>query len=524
MRARCSGWVVVMVGGLACLAGACEGTTSTGPRPSEDASTGTDGASPMPDGAPFDGAPTPMIDGAMLDATGLDGALPSGDGGGSCVAPRIDCGGGRCADTTTDPAHCGGCGLACPSGFACVTSACACAAPGGCALEPVSLALGRYDGCNRLADGTTRCIGFSFARMSDGSVRSWGGNTSGELADGTTTTRFASAAVATLAGVAAIAPGNQHACALDAIGGGVRCWGDAAFGQTGLGVTTGRTDPAAIAGLTGVMQLVSGGYHSCALMAGSGVRCWGMGQFGQLGAPATGACFDGFECATTPIAVPVAGAVQLALGNAHSCARTTSGTLQCWGVSQFGQLGSFAPGDSCADPGRDPLPCRRTPAEVSGLSGVVDVGLGDAHTCAVLTDGTVRCLGNGRLGQLGDGAMMSSAEPRTVAGLSGVTQLAVGSAHACALRGDGTVSCWGAGYLGQLGFMPSSRCVMDFLCQPTPAQIPGLSGVVHIATGGAHTCSIHDDGTTRCWGFNQSGQIGDGTTSSRGEPVVITIP
>lgn len=510
---------LVAVSGLAGVS--CAGSTGGGGGPSGDAGLGpTDAAEDGGSGGLPDGGPGPGDGGSPTDA----GPLPPGGDGGPCVAPRVDCGGGVCADTTADSMHCGACGNACPAGFACVASACACATPGGCVVEPIELELGRYDGCNMLPDGTRRCIGFSFARMSDGSVRSWGGNTSGELADGTTTSRSMAAAVASLAGAAAIAPGNQHACARDA-GGTVRCWGDATFGQTGLGVTTGRTDPGAIAGLAGVVQLVSGGYHSCALLADGTVQCWGMGQFGQLGATPGGSCLDGsYACATSPIGVAITGVAQLALGNAHSCALTTAGTVQCWGVGQYGQLGAWDTGDTCADPGREALPCRRTPAEVPGLTGVAEIGLGDAHTCARLTDGTVRCLGNGRLGQLGDGAMTSRAEPVTVVGLSGVTQIAVGSSHACALRTDGTVWCWGGGYLGNLGFMPSSRCVMDLLCQPTPAQIPGLTGVVHIATGGAHTCSIHDDGAVRCWGYNLSGQLGDGTTTGRGEPVLITIP
>ncbi|MCC7541694.1 MAG: hypothetical protein IT379_36080 [Deltaproteobacteria bacterium] len=511
------------LGVLAILVACCDsGGTSGG--------GGRDTGPSVPDGAALDGA---GLDGSVppgLDLGAVDGApIPvdgaTGDGPiGPCAPPTIACG-AACVDPSTDGTNCGACGNVCPAGFACTAGACACATPGGCTATPADLALGRYDACNMLADGTRRCLGFSFARMTDGSIRSWGGNTSGELADGTTTSRTTPGVVAALAGSTAIAPGNQHACARDPAG-SVRCWGDGAFGQLGLGTTDAHATPMAVAGLAGVSIVASGGYHSCALAADGAIRCWGMAQFGQLGAAGTATCLGGqFSCAPSPVTVSLPGVVQIALGNAHSCARTSGGQLHCWGVSQYGQVGAWEPGDSCDDPGRTALPCARAPRLVDAVSGVTDVALGDGHTCAVLGGGTVSCWGNGRLGQLGDGAVTSHPEPADV-GLSGVTQLAAGSSHTCALLGDGTVRCWGAGYLGQLGFMPSMRCSVpmgDFLCEPRPAAVPGIAGVTRIAAGGAHTCSLHDDGSVRCWGFNESGQIGDGTTDGRGAPVVVTF-
>lgn len=119
-------------------------------------------------------------------------------------------------------------------------------------------------------------------------------------------------------------------------------------------------------------------------------------------------------------------------------------------------------------------------------------------------------------GQLGDGNTSPSNTPVAVTGLTGVTQIAVGGQFACALA-SGIVQCWGLNNAGQLG--NNTQVNSD-----VPLTIPGLSGVVAItaAVNGSHACALLSSGTVECWGYNGSGQLGNGTLTSSGYPVVVS--
>jgi alpha-tubulin suppressor-like RCC1 family protein len=91
-----------------------------------------------------------------------------------------------------------------------------------------------------------------------------------------------------------------------------------------------------------------------------------------------------------------------------------------------------------------------------------------------------------------------------VSGLSGATAIATGEYHSCALIGDGTARCWGYNSSGQLG----DGTTTTRTDRSTPVAVSGLSGATAIATGGYHTCALIGDGTARCWGNNSNGQLG----------------
>jgi alpha-tubulin suppressor-like RCC1 family protein len=150
---------------------------------------------------------------------------------------------------------------------------------------------------------------------------------------------------------------------------------------------------------------------------------------------------------------------------------------------------------------------RLVPIEVAGLSGVVAVAAGWQHACAMTNEGGVKCWGENENGQLGDGTTTSRSDPRDVAGLtSGVSAIAAGQFHTCALTDAGAVKCWGGNDWGQLG----DGTTIDRLL---PTDVVGLgSAVVSIASGlGPRTCAITTDRTAMCWGNNESGALGDGT-------------
>ena len=298
--------------------------------------------------------------------------------------------------------------------------------------------------------------------------------------------------------VAAISAGGAHTCALTTaggIGGGVVCWGDNSNGQLGDGTTTDRVVPTPVSGLGfGAAAVKAGSYHTCALTTGGGVVCWGYNNYGQIG--------DGTTTqrpTPTPVSGLNAGVLALSAGGYHSCVLTAGGGVTCWGRNDSGQIGD---GTSAT---------RRPPTPVTGLaSGVAVLAAGGWHSCALTTSGGVVCWGDNENGQLGDGTTTTRLTPTPVIGLqSGVAAVAAGTYSTCALTAGGGVVCWGDNSFGQLGDGTVTR-------RSTPTAVIGLaSGVAVLAAGDYHTCALTTTGGVVCWGHNDSGQLGDGTTTTR---------
>lgn len=225
-----------------------------------------------------------------------------------------------------------------------------------------------------------------------GKAQCWGHNNYGQLGTGDTSDRFSPAEVAGLPadGIAALAGGGFHTCALLGTG-GVQCWGHNQQGQLGGGFTTvSETTPVNVSGLvSGVAALSAGLYHTCALLESGAVQCWGVNDFGQLGDNTNSS-----RSAPVQVAGLGSGVKSIAAGHYYSCALLNSGAIKCWGENWAGQLGDSSYSN------------RRTPVNVVGLDGAATlIAAGSAHTCAALTQGGVRCWGRGAYGQLGNGQL-----------------------------------------------------------------------------------------------------------------------
>ena len=340
-------------------------------------------------------------------------------------------------------------------------------------------------------------------------------------------------------GVTAFSMGNNHTCAVTT-GGGVQCWGDNFLGQVGDGTTGNtRTTPVDVLGLaSGVAAVAAGGVHTCAVTTAGGVKCWGWNEFGQLGTDVVYSCTDPlgdqFACSPTPVGVvglDSSGVAAVAAGRFHTCALTTEAGVKCWGWNALGLLGN---GTSDSDP-------HPAPVDVVGLgSGVAAVATGYQHNCAITTAGGVKCWGSNRFGQLGAetdefcldpflGLLIPcSTTPVDVLGLgSAVTALTAGGNHTCALTTAEVVKCWGMNSLGQLGTETNDFCltVIGTLipCSAVPLDVMGLGiGVRGVVAGGFHhTCALTMAGNVKCWGWNIRGALGDGTETDRPTPVDV---
>lgn len=335
----------------------------------------------------------------------------------------------------------------------------------------------------------------------------------------------------------AVVAGGQQTCALSS-NGDLRCWGDNAFGELGLGDTRSRGArsadlgaglPAPDLGAHTVLRVAVGVDHACAILDDSTVRCWGSNVAGALGIGDTENRGDNAEemgTALPPTSLGGSGkAVELAAGARHTCAVLSGGRVKCWGDNSYGQLGigsTDARGDQPGEMG-DTLPAvnlgpGRTAKQLS---------LGVSHSCAVLDTEVVKCWGNNDHGQLGRGDLdargddemdMTMLTPIDLGSGVLVRVVAAGWNHTCALLSDGTIKCWGANDVGQLGL--GDTLARGDEAGEMGAALPPVNlgrNATAITAGHNHTCALLDDNTVKCWGGNGLGQLGLGDTQHRGD-------
>ncbi len=379
------------------------------------------------------------------------------------------------------------------------------------------VATGREHTCARLADGSVWCSGL---------------NGKGQLGDGTTSSSSVAVQVVGpggsgyLADIVDVAAGDEHAC-------GVRnddtlwCWGNNDLGQIGDNTVLDRYTPVQTLGEggTGVIEATAGDKHTCSTTATGGAWCWGLNGSGQLGqGDVTGRL--------APVQVKDVGGsgllsdvATMGAGLSHTCAVKSDGSLYCWGSNGAGQIGVGTV------TGTELLPLRvKGPGGVGFFTGAVQVDGGQQHTCAAKDDGTVWCWGKNDKGQLGNGTVVDATTPVQVLGeggsgaLTGVVAVGTGQQHSCAVTAAGAAYCWGSNNKGELGDGTSGGSSF------TPVRVlgPGGSGFLTAAKAvfegyGSenHSCAGLDNGQVWCWGLNGSAQLGDGTTNDRTSPVLF---
>ncbi|MBL8777723.1 MAG: hypothetical protein JNK12_17410 [Acidimicrobiales bacterium] len=345
--------------------------------------------------------------------------------------------------------------------------------------------------------------------------------------------------------VTSLAAGHEQACAVVA-GEQARCWGENGSGALGDGTTTDRarpvavSDPAGVGPLTGVTQIDTAGRgfapgantaRSCARLTNGQARCWGGGN-GPLGDAA------GSTSSTRPLVVsnaagtgPLLAVAEVGTGSGFTCARVGR-QVRCWGAA------GSALGDGSGSAART-RPTSVVDVDGEGpLTGVTQLSVGFDHACALLTTGQVRCWGGNNRGQLGNGTSTSApravvvSNPAGTGPLTGVAEISAGSGLTCARLDSGEARCWGQ-HTGDGTSSNRSRpvAVLD------PSGSAPLSGVAEVSAGGGFgytsssgeslmrsACAVLTTGEARCWGTNARGQLGDGTTTTRLLPVVVSSP
>jgi alpha-tubulin suppressor-like RCC1 family protein len=335
----------------------------------------------------------------------------------------------------------------------------------------------------------------------DGTVRTFGSNDSGELGVGNTTSRLTPVQVTGLTSAIATACGGYGSTAVLLNDGTVRTFGSNNNGQLGVNDTTNRLTPVTVLNITSATVVACGYYHMAFLLADGTVRTTGSSQFGQLGININ-------TSRLTPVQVfgISSSAVAVACGAWHTAVLLANGTVQTLGRNTEGQLGV------------NDTTSRQTPVQVWGISSsATAVACGYYFTTVLLADGTVRTFGNNSYGQLGVNDTTQRNTPVQVWGISSsAVDVACGGNHTAVLLAGGTVLKFGDNYSGVLG-------LNDTASRLTPVQVTGLTSVSGIATGGQmkHSAILLQDGTVRTFGFNNKGQLGVNDTTSRLTPVQV---
>jgi len=326
---------------------------------------------------------------------------------------------------------------------------------------------------------------FSLALLSDGTVWSWGNNSFGQLGDGTTVSKTTPVQVLGITNAIAIAAGGSGSKNSSVFGmalladGTVKTWGGNTYGQLGDGTIINRSAPVTVSGLTNVTAIACGGDFAYALLSNGTIKSWGRNNFsysygqGMLG---DGTIINRY----TPVTVyGITNATAIAACAYYGLALLADGTISAWGNNSKGQLGDGTKTN------------RLKPVKVYGITNATAIAgsyfdSGNPSSIALLADGTLRTWGSNNHGQLGDGTTIAKVKPVQVFGITNAIAIARGGVdwHAVLLA-DRTVKIWGYGSYGQLG---DGTIVTKY----KPLTVPGVTNVQSICGGQYHCMVIVD--------------------------------
>jgi alpha-tubulin suppressor-like RCC1 family protein len=366
----------------------------------------------------------------------------------------------------------------------------------GAGLTATAIAAGDYHTCAIRNDGSVVCWGFGGdGRLGYGNTSNVGDNeTPGSMAPVNLGGHAALAITAGGAHTCAILDNHQVACwgfgDLGQLGYASRANVGDTPGETPnvartVDLGTGRT----------AVAISAGSSHTCAILDNGSLLCWGYGGNGRLGYGSTDNVGDTETPGSVgPVNLGGHTAAAIAAGGQHTCVILEDRTVRCWGFGFSGQLGYGNQNNAGDHLTPTPDTPDTLPAVNLGGHGAVAITAGSAHTCAILDDGSVECWGYALDGSLGYGNTTNVGDTQTdTPGLIGPVNLgpgrtavavSAGQAHTCARLDDGSVRCWGDGANGRLGYCSESN-VGDLA-----ANTPDMFGPVNIMPGdGGQLCA-----------------------------------
>jgi alpha-tubulin suppressor-like RCC1 family protein len=352
-----------------------------------------------------------------------------------------------------------------------------------------------------------------------------------------------------------VVTGGSHTCALTNSG-AAYCWGSNIRGELGDGTLTNRPTPVRVTGNLSFVTLAAGSSYTCGVTNVGTTYCWGRNDNGLLGdgtvtdrlAPtlvAGGLSFVSLyaglshACGLTgsgagycwgfglngeigdgtrnnrSVPTLIAGNLtfrSLAVGSPNTCGLTTSGQAYCWGYNTNGQIGDGTVGNPQS--GSNPL----TPSAVIGGLTFQSLVVGAFHDCGLTAAGVGYCWGGNGNGQVGDGTTTDRVGPTAMVGGLTFSRLAGGLLrYTCGIATSGAAYCWGENNVGQLGDGTSGNSRLN------PTAVSGSFTFTSLAIGSGHSCGLTGNGTLYCWGDNGLGQLGDGTVTRRTTPTPVIV-
>jgi alpha-tubulin suppressor-like RCC1 family protein len=342
-------------------------------------------------------------------------------------------------------------------------------------------------------DWQTIAVGNHYCGIRGGALYCWGYDQMGELGLGlpAQTWQYTPAQVGGATDWQHISPGTFRTCGIRS--GALYCWGNNMNAQIGDGTHDSPNTPVRVGSEADWAAVELGLFHSCGLRGDGALYCWGNNTFAQVG---TGSDFEDIE---TPTQVGSATDWrEIGAGYRYSCGIREGGALYCWGTNEFGQAAAYSDETIRLD----------VPTQLGAQSGWSELQAGEYHVCAK-RDGLLYCWGSNAYGQLGDdGTDGQRNVPMPVGTELGWDSVSASQAHTCGIRG-GALYCWGDDLQDQLGLPDSSTGMIR-----TPTRVGTDSDWDVVSAGYSFTCGIRD-GALYCWGYRHLGSTVEDHTLTR---------
>lgn len=300
---------------------------------------------------------------------------------------------------------------------------------------------------------------------------------------------------------AQIEMGNDHSCGVTTDG-ILKCWGGQGDGALGDGVTSSAITVPTFVLVAGTFVDVRVRYSGvCGLDSVGHLFCWGSGGDGSLG--------NGRISLPNPYPTKVLGEDKfVSIDSANPiCGVTITGIMKCWGYN-FTAGGEYLLGSIYGK-------YLTNPAVVDSSTTYSKVSGQDSTICGITTSKQLKCWGENVDGEVGDGSRVDKKDPVLIDGGLPYKEVSVGFAHTCAIRDSGELKCWGWNVNSKVGVPGSNQYFV------TPQDVDSGEKYINVSTGNENTCGVTDKNVLKCWGWNNYGQIGDGTKVTATSPQVI---